>query len=173
LTAQAIVIMGVSGTGKSSVGRVLADRIGWRFLDADDYHPPANVAKMRAGQPLGDDDRWPWLDTLAAAVAERLGARQSVVMACSALKSAYRQRLRVDGGRVLFVWLHAPRDLIADRLASRDGHFMPPDLLDSQLATLEEPRRALEVDIDRPVDEIASAIIDSLGLVPEWPGQSG
>ncbi len=129
-----LVVMGVSGCGKSSLGAALAQAMGWPFQDADDLHPPANRQKMAAGQPLTDADRWPWLDLVGAALAEN-GAG---VMACSALRRSYRDRLRLaTKDRLAFLHLTAPFDLIAARLAQRQGHFMPPALLASQWATLE------------------------------------
>lgn len=126
------VIAGVSGCGKTTVGRALAAKLGVPFLDADDFHPPANVAKMRAGTPLDDADRAPWLEVLGSELAKH----ESVVLACSALKRAYRDRLRQLAGPVAFVVLEVPREVLESRMRGRD-HFMPPELLDSQLADLE------------------------------------
>lgn len=126
--------MGVSGCGKTTLGRALADRLGAAFVDADDLHPPPNLAKMAAGQPLTDADRWPWLDLVAQALRDRA----PVVVACSALRRAYRDRLRTAGD-VRFLHLAAPQEVIARRMAARQGHFMPPGLLASQFATLEPP----------------------------------
>lgn len=156
------VIMGVSGCGKSSVGASLSLTMRVPFIDADDLHPPGNVAKMRSGIPLTDEDRWPWLDR----VAEALRDRAPVVVACSALKRAYRDRIRAGaGGPVAFVHLTGGFDLIAARIALRTGHYMPPALLRSQFAALEPPapdEGALVVDTDQPltamVDMIASAL---------------
>ncbi len=125
--------MGVSGSGKSTIGDELAARLGIRFVDADDLHPAANVAKMAAGHPLTDDDRWPWLDAVGAVL-----ARGPVVVACSALKRSYRDRLRAAAPDLAVVYLSAPRDLLVERMTHRT-HFMPVTLLDSQLATLEPP----------------------------------
>ncbi len=138
-----LVVMGVSGCGKTTVGALLAARLGAAFVDADALHPAGNVAKMAAGQPLTDADRWPWLDLAAAALRDRA----PVVMACSALRRAYRDRLRAAGG-VCFLHLAAPQPVIAARMATRHGHFMPPSLLASQYATLEPPgpEEALELD---------------------------
>lgn len=155
------VIMGVSGCGKTSVGQALAARLGIGFVDADDLHPPANVAKMRAGVPLTDADRAPWLDRVAAVLHDRA----PVVVACSALRRAYRDRLRAGaGGPVTFVHLSGDRALIAARMAARHGHYMPPALLDSQLATLEPPTadEALTMGIDEDPDCIAAAILSAL-----------
>jgi gluconokinase len=129
-----LVIMGVSGCGKTTLGRALAARLGAAFVDADDLHPAANVAKMAAGQPLTDADRWPWLDLVAGVLKDRA----PVVVACSALRHTYRDRLRVAGG-VQFLHLAAPQEVIVSRMEARRGHFMPPGLLASQYATLESP----------------------------------
>lgn len=135
---RAVVVMGVSGSGKTTMGQALAQGLGWAFVDADDLHPAANRSKMAGGQPLSDADRAPWLDQVAACIAGA-GAGTGVVVACSALKRAYRERLRVADPALAFVYLNPPAAVLAERLARRRGHFMPPALLDSQLATLEPP----------------------------------
>ena len=135
----ALVVMGVSGSGKSSVGRAIAAATGYDFVDADDLHPPANVAKMRGGTPLEDDDRWPWLAAVANVMREHLDAGRGVVVACSALKRAYRDRLRSAGPGVRFVHLHGSEELMAKRLSRRNDHFFDPRLLASQFAALEAP----------------------------------
>ena len=166
-----IVLMGVSGSGKSSVGEALQRLTGLRYLDGDDLHPPTNVAKMAAGIPLDDEDRWPWLDRVAAVLA----TRPPVAVGCSALKRIYRDRLRAGAaGPVTFVHLSGPRELIAGRMAARTGHFMPSALLDSQFATLEPPEGeagGLTVSIDQPTEAIAREIAARLGLplVPQLP----
>ncbi len=132
-----LVVMGVSGTGKSTLGAELADRLGRPFLEGDAFHPAANVATMAAGIPLTDDDRRPWLDAIVAAMASHAAADESTVVACSALRRAYRDRLRAAPGRVRFVLVDIPADELARRMSSRPGHFMPPGLRASQLATLE------------------------------------
>ena len=155
--------MGVSGCGKSSVGEGLAARLGLSYRDGDDLHPAANVEKMRAGIALTDDDRWPWLDR----VAEVLAREAPVIVGCSALRRAYRDRLRAGaGGPVRFVHLSGSRDLIAGRMSSRTGHYMPPSLLDSQFAALEPPDRdeAVTIDIDQPLADIISAAAE--GVLP-------
>ena len=142
-----VVVMGVAGVGKTTIGRRLAAALGWDFYDADDFHSPANVEKMHAGVALTDADREPWLDRLQALVAD-LGRRgRSAVLACSALRRAYRARLAVAGIDVRFVHLTADPSTIRARLAARGGHFMPASLLDSQLATLEAPEDAVTVDV--------------------------
>jgi gluconokinase len=156
-----IVVMGVSGAGKTTVGRALAAHLDAAFLDADDFHPPANVAKMRAGQPLDDADRAPWLARLHDELFARDAAGESVVLACSALKRRYREALG-RGLDVRYVHLAGSRETIAARLAARSGHYMPAALLDSQFAALEAPADAITVDIaDAPeaiVDRIRAAL---------------
>ena len=153
--------MGVSGCGKTTVGRALAERMRCAFHDADDFHPPANVAKMRAGIPLTDADRDPWLDRVAADMTVIGGRGEHAVLACSALKQAYRDRL-ARAGDVRFVYLRGDQATIAPRLAARAGHYMPASLLASQLATLEEPAHAIVVDIRSTVDEQVAAIVREL-----------
>ena len=153
--APALVVMGAAGSGKSSFGTVLAAALGARFLDADDLHPAANRQKMAAGTPLDDDDRWPWLDAVAAWVAARQAAGEPCVVACSALRRTYRDRLRAGARQAGFVHLAVPRDELARRMRAR-RHFMPPSLLQSQLATLEAPTAdedACTLDGTRPMDE--------------------
>lgn len=155
--AAVVVLMGVSGVGKTTVGRAAADLAGVRFIDADDLHPPANVAKMAAGVPLDDTDRAPWLDAVAAA----LVTDAPCIMACSALRAAYRDRVRADAPHAHFALLDLDRPTLERRLTERSGHFMPAALLDSQLATLEPPTAAegvLVLDATRPIDELAAAV---------------
>lgn len=159
-----VLLMGVSGAGKSTIGRLLAARTGWAFRDADDFHSPANVAKMRRGEALTDADRGPWLDELHALLADTAAAGHSLVLACSALKAAYRRRLIGDLADVHVVHLRVTRDELQRRLAGRAAHFFPPALLDSQLAALEEPADALVVDGDAPPAAIAATIAERLGL---------
>ncbi len=158
--------MGVSGAGKTTVGRILAQRLGSEFLDADDFHPPANKAKMAAGVALNDADRAPWLESLADALRARVAAGRGAVLACSALKRSYRDRLRVDPS-VRFLYLRAEVEALRRRLAERTGHYFRPELLASQLAALEEPSAAesLIVDVDGVTTpgEIASRVVDAVG----------
>jgi gluconokinase len=156
-----IVVMGVSGAGKTTVGRALADALGAAFLDADDFHPPANVAKMRAGQPLDDHDRAPWLARLHDELAARGAGGQSVVLACSALKQRYREALG-RGMDVRFVHLAGSRETIAARLAARSGHYMPAALLDSQFAALEAPADGITVDIADAPEAIVAHVLAAL-----------
>ena len=141
-----VVLMGVSGSGKTAVGAALAENLGWPFLDGDDFHPEANVAKMAAGTPLTDADRWPWLDRLAAEMAAVNARGADAVVACSALKQAYRDRF-FRAGDVRFVHLKGDHETIAARLAARSHRYMPPTLLASQFATLEEPSDVVVVDV--------------------------
>ena len=153
--------MGVSGSGKTTIGRVLADELGWTFLDADDFHPPASVAKMAAGMALSDEDRWPWLDRLAGELRALDERRSNVVLACSALKQAYRDRLK-RAGELRWAYLKGDAATIEPRLAARRGHYMPASLLASQLATLEEPAEGIVVDIRKSIAAQVAQIAASL-----------
>jgi carbohydrate kinase (thermoresistant glucokinase family) len=160
-----VVVMGVCGCGKTSVGRRIAERMGWIFIEGDDLHPESNKQKMAAGTPLEDADRWPWLDRIVARAREIEVQGGSSIIACSALKRIYRDRLRRAGSDVRFVYLEGDRDLIGARMRARRDHFMPAGLLDSQLATLEPPgasEAAYTFDVALPVERIvdgASAAI--------------
>ena len=145
-----VVVMGVSGSGKTVVGQALAKDLGWPFFDADNFHPKENVAKMAAGTPLTDADRWPWLDRLAAEMKALEERGVSAVLACSALRQAYRDRIS-RAGNVRYVHLSGDHDTIAARLAARKNHYMPPTLLASQLATLEAPTDAIVIDVSDAV----------------------
>jgi len=160
-----VVVMGVSGAGKSTVGGLLARSLGWEFLDADDVHPATNVAKMHRGEPLTEADRDGWLTALAALVDRHVRDGRDAILACSALRASHRDRLRgAHGDAVRIVHLHGDPPLLRRRLAARRGHFMAPELLDSQLATLEVPRDALVVDVDASPDAIVQRIRTGLGL---------
>jgi gluconokinase len=161
-----IVVMGVAGSGKTTVGQALAAAVGWRFVDADDHHAAASVAKMAHGEPLDDGDRWPWLDRLRAIIEGALAQEDGLVLACSALKASYRTRLAGGdaGGRVRFVYLAGTPELLRARLAHRPGHFMKPGMLDSQLATLEVPSDAVTVDVALPVAAQVAGIRAALGV---------
>ncbi|ODT43147.1 MAG: gluconate kinase [Nitrospira sp. SCN 59-13] len=160
-----ILIMGVSGAGKTTIGRRLAEVLGWKFLEGDDLHPIANIEKMRSGQPLTDSDRRPWLERLHATIAEQVRMNQPAVMACSVLKMTYRAVVEEGARHVLrLVYLKGTADLFRERLAGRRKHFMPPELLDSQLAILEEPADALVIDATLPPDEIILRIRQGLAL---------
>lgn len=164
--AGAVIVMGVSGCGKSTLGALLADALGCPFLEGDSFHAPEAVAKMRGGQPLTDGDRWPWLDRLGGAVAETVAAQGMAVAACSSLRTAYRDRLRRRiGGPVQFVLLDAGREQLLARMRARPGHFMPPGLLDSQLATLERPgadEAVLTLAADSPPTALCATVLDHL-----------
>jgi carbohydrate kinase (thermoresistant glucokinase family) len=155
-----LVVMGVSASGKSSVGRALAEQLSMRFVDADDLHPASNVAKMAAGTPLDDDDRWPWLDVVGSALA----ADEPTVMACSALARRYRDRIRAKAPRTLFLHLHGNDDVLFARAQARVGHFMPPALLASQLAALE----ALHSDEGGTVIDIAGSVDEIVAQALYW-----
>jgi gluconokinase len=163
-----IVLMGVSGSGKTTVGRALAASMGWAFLDADDLHPPVNRAKMAAGEPLDDEDRAPWLARLRALIEERRAAgRAPAVLACSALKRAYRETLRRLGETdVVYVYLRGDPAVLEHRLRNRRGHFVSPGLLASQLRALEEPApgEAVGVSVAQPVEAVVREIRERLGL---------
>jgi carbohydrate kinase (thermoresistant glucokinase family) len=164
-STRIIVVMGVSGSGKTTVGRELAQRLGWTFDEGDTLHPPENVAKMRAGHPLDDQDRAPWLAAIAALIDKHRDHGEAAVVACSALKRRYRDVIIGDRPDVRLVYLEGSRTLLAGRLADRKGHFMPARLLDSQLATLEPPssdEHAVTVAVDSPVEIIVDRIIAAL-----------
>lgn len=157
-----LILMGVSGSGKTTVGHELSARLDWPYLDADDFHPPENVEKMRAGTPLSDEDRWPWLDALNAQLRDFDARGQSAILGCSALKAVYRARLAQGCSDVHWVHLAGSFELIEARLRTRKGHYMPASLLRSQFATLEAPEEAITVDIDATPAQIASQIVEQL-----------
>jgi carbohydrate kinase (thermoresistant glucokinase family) len=166
MTARCVlVVMGVSGCGKTVVAEQLASRLHWPFQEGDALHPPANVAKMHGGTPLTDADRWPWLDAIAGWIDTRLAAGEGGVVTCSALKRAYRGRIIGARAGVRLVYLHGSRDLLAARLGARKGHFMPASLLDSQLATLQPPgadEHPIAVDVAAPPEALARTIIAAI-----------
>ncbi|WP_019904300.1 gluconokinase [Methylobacterium sp. 77] len=167
---RVIVVMGVSGSGKSTVAGLLAGRLGWDFVDGDAFHTPAHVAKMREGHALDDADRAPWLEAMAAWIGTCLETERPGILACSALKRAYRDALVRGRAGIRIVYLEGDRDLIATRVAVRTGHFMPATLLDSQFAILEPPRPeegALAVPIVGSADAIVATILSELGLHPD------
>ncbi len=159
-----LIVMGVSGSGKTTVGRLLAERLGWPFYDGDDFHSPANVAKMAQGIPLTDADRATWLGALADQIRRCLEAKQSAVVGCSALKAIYRDRLRVEAEQVKFIYLKGSYELILQRMQARPDHFMQPKMLDSQFATLEEPDDALTIEVGPAPETMVSEIIQALKL---------
>ncbi|MGK9234593.1 gluconokinase [Inquilinus limosus] len=168
-----IIVMGVSGSGKTTIGKQLARRMGGVFADADSFHPPANIEKMKAGHPLTDEDRWPWLDAMAAQIGQWLADGQPAVLACSALKRVYRDRLVAGRPGVAFLYLSGSEAVIAARLANRKGHFMPPSLLRSQFETLEPPgdgERVVTVDIRHAPRRIVDIAARRFGL-PAQPAR--
>ncbi len=168
----AIVVMGVSGAGKTSVGELLAKRLNCTFLEGDQLHPPANIKKMAEGIPLDDDDRWPWLDLIGQELTSALKRGGDVVATCSSLKKIYRDRLRqASGGVLYFVFLTGKNEVLEERMGARTGHFMPKSLLQSQLATLESPQGeagVVTVDIDATLDEIVDEALRKLSEL--WGG---
>jgi gluconokinase len=174
-----IVVMGVSGSGKSTVAAGLADRLGWEFAEGDDFHPAENVVKMRAGTPLDDDDRWPWLRRLAAWIGEHEQAGRSVVVTCSALKRSYRDLLREGHPSVWFAHVTVDAELLRERVAGRTGHYMPSSLLESQLATLqplEDDEPGADISgagpPDAVVEELLATLADERGIHVERPNPS-
>lgn len=161
LETRAVIVMGVSGSGKSTFGVALAERLGWTFADADDYHPEPNRQKMARGQALNDDDRKPWLERLHQLIAGHVLEHQPLVLACSALKASYREILTANLEHVEVVFLSGSRELIAERMNKRE-HFMPVSLLESQLATLEPPSNAIVVDIGKPIGILVNDVITRL-----------
>ena len=161
-----VIVFGVSGAGKTTIGKMLADELGWTFYEADDFHPLANIEKMQSDRPLTDEDRWPWLDRLREQIARALTANENAVLACSALKRAYRERLRVSGD-VKFVFLCGDYALLEKQLRQRRGHFMNPSLLRSQFADLEEPasdENVLTIELGPSPEELVKEIKTKLGL---------
>ena len=158
-----VLLMGVSGSGKTTVGQALSKQLGWEFADADDFHPAANVEKMRHGIPLIDLDRAPWLASLRAVIVGWLAARKNGVLACSALKQAYRDELAVDP-QVRVVFLKGSPALLHERMQTRRGHYMKEGMLDSQFATLEEPKGAITVDVSGSVNDVVREVRRQLGV---------
>jgi gluconokinase len=164
-----LIIMGVSGSGKSTIAELLAPKLGWDYRDGDDFHPQSNVDKMHSGIPLTDDDRWPWLKAIAAWVDEKRQAGENAIITCSALKKSYRDILIGPRKDVGLIYLKGDEELIAQRLSKRHGHFMPKDLLRSQFQTLQEPgpdEHPITVSIAPPPEEIAAAILRELRTQP-------
>ena len=158
-----LILMGVSGTGKSTIGQALSERLNWPYFEGDTFHPSANVEKMRAGIPLNDDDRAPWLLLIRAAIEEELASGSSAIFASSALKASYREILQRDDKRIKFVFLQGSYELIMNRLKSRNHEYMPSSLLKSQFDALEEPQDAIKVSIDQPIEKIVEEILEKLG----------
>lgn len=168
--ATHLVVMGVAGSGKSTIAAALSQQLGWACAEADEFHPQSNIDKMTQGIPLQDEDRWPWLQEIQDWMSAQAAAGKSTVLTCSALKKSYRQLLSEARGRVVFLHLHGEAGLIGQRMQGREGHFMPPTLLPSQLATLEPLSEeelaagSLRLDISKPPEEIVAAVIAALGL---------
>jgi gluconokinase len=160
-----IIIMGVEGSGKTTIGKMLAEKLGWKFYDADDYHPNGNIEKMRSGVPLNDDDRWPWLKEVRKLINSSMNLNEPSIIACSALKRSYREYLKQQKEKITFVYLKGDKNTISKRLASRKGHFAGTLLLESQLKTLEEPEGVITADIAKQPDVIADYIIEKLELL--------
>lgn len=157
-----IVLIGPMGCGKTTVGRLLSARLGWRFEDGDDFHPDANRRKMNAGVPLDDEDRYPWLQLLHTMLADAAAKDENLILACSALKRTYRQLLGIDQQRIISVYLKADRELLRARVEARSHQFMNKSLIDSQLATLEEPSTGLQVDVGGTPEEVVEQIVKNL-----------
>ena len=172
--SQVFVIMGVSGCGKSTVGLALAQRLGAMFYDGDDFHPPQNVAKMAGGSPLNDDDRYPWLARLHDLLAEHLAQGETAVLACSALKKKYRDQLRQGNEGVRLVYLQGSLNLIWERMAARQTHYMKPAMLQSQFDALEPPsaQNTMIISVEHSVEDIVGRIIREFGLDSQAEGAS-
>jgi gluconokinase len=162
LLRMVVLLTGVAGSGKTTIGRQLAEELGWKFADADDFHPPANVAKMSAGVPLDDSNRAPWLAAIRLYIDARIERNENAVVTCSALKEKHRAILLRDAPQVKLVYLHGTRELLWSRISSRQGHFMKPAMLDSQLATLEAPVNALAIDVAQSPAQIIAGIRSAL-----------
>ena len=158
-----VILMGVTGSGKTTVGKLLTDELGWNYYDADDFHSPANIEKMKQGIPLDDVDRKPWLESLRDLIRNRLERAENCVLACSALKASYRDYLLVND-EVHLIYLKGDYELIHKRLSDRSSHYMNPKLLDSQFETLEEPEGGFRIDVSMSPSEIVSSIREHLGL---------
>jgi carbohydrate kinase (thermoresistant glucokinase family) len=161
---KAIVLMGVSGSGKTSVGKRLSQLLGWPFFDGDDFHSEENKEKMAAGSPLNDDDRAPWLASLNDLLVENLNEGKSILLACSALKQDYRNQISEDTSGTIFVYLKGDFDVIFERMRVRTGHYMKAKMLESQFESLEEPTEVITIDVRKSLEEITKEIIAKLGL---------
>ena len=162
--ASVVILMGVSGCGKTSVGQGLSEALGWPFFDGDEFHPQGNIDKMALGIPLNDEDRRPWLDMLHNLIVEHISENRSLIVACSALKARYRQILKGDLSNVLFVHLKGSFDLIHGRMKARSGHYMQADMLRSQFTDLETPKNALSISVEKPVEQIVAEIRGNISL---------
>jgi gluconokinase len=164
---QAVVLMGVAGSGKTAVGMQVAQKLSWIFLDADNFHPPANIEKMKHGIPLNDQDRAPWLQRLHDELQDQMAEGHSVVLACSALKETYRKVLRDEVSPPTFVYLDVDPETIRDRLQHRTAHFFPKELMESQFAALEKPKDAVIVDARKPLADVVDQVIRALTASPK------
>jgi gluconokinase len=164
---QAVVLMGVAGSGKTAVGMQVAQKLGWIFLDADNFHPPANIEKMKHGIPLNDQDRAPWLQRLHDELQHQMAEGHSVILACSALKESYRKVLRDEVSPPTFVYLDVDPETIRDRLQHRTAHFFPKQLMESQFAALEKPKDAIIIDARRPLADVVDQVIRALTASPK------
>lgn len=163
--------MGVAGSGKTTVGKALAEKLGWDFFDADNFHPPENIAKMAAGIPLTDSDRTPWLAALSDLLFATLKAERHPLLACSALKESYRAQLLEGKVGIEVIYLKGNYDLLWSRLAARQGHFMKPEMLKSQFVTLEEPKDALTLDVSMPLEEMLALVLEKrFGVANDFRG---
>jgi len=161
--SKAIILMGVTGSGKTTIGQALSSALGWPFFDGDDYHSPENVKKMSQGIPLSDGDRIHWLETLSHLLIENYHRGEDLILACSALKRIYRDQLRSNHADLIFVFLEGNIDMIRQRMQAREKHYMKPGMLESQFQDLEPPQNALQINIDRPINEIVQEIIGLVG----------
>jgi gluconokinase len=161
-TSRAVILMGVAGSGKTAVGLRVAQKLDWIFLDADDFHPPANIEKMKHGIPLNDQDRAPWLQRLHDELQRQMAGGHSVILACSALKESYRKVLRDEVSPPTFVYLDVDPETIRDRLQHRTTHFFPKELMESQFAVLEKPKDAIIIDARKSLDEVVEQVIQAI-----------
>jgi gluconokinase len=159
---RAVILMGVAGSGKTAVGKGVASRLGWLFLDADDFHPAANIQKMKHGIPLDDQDRIPWLQALRDELQHQLAEGRSVILACSALKESYRHTLSDHVSPLTFVLLDVDQETIRERLQHRAAHFFPKELMQSQFAALEKPKDAIVIDARKPLDEVIDRVVKAI-----------
>lgn len=159
----ALILMGVSGSGKTSIGKALSAELDWSFFEGDDFHSEGNVARMKNGFPLSDADRIPWLESLSDLISDQLHAGNNIILACSALKEEYRRQLREGHDGVVFVFLDGDFELIWNRMQTRDDHYMKPEMLKSQFDTLESPSDALKVNIDQKINNIVQEIVEFIG----------
>ena len=161
-STKAVILMGVAGSGKTAVGKGVATRLNWLFLDADVFHPAANIEKMKQGIPLNDEDRTPWLLALRDELKRLLAEGRSAILACSALKESYRRLLSDDVSAMSFVLLDVDQETIRERLQNRSAHFFPKELMQSQFASLEKPKNAIVIDARKPLDEVIDRVIKAI-----------